>query len=344
MQSTSPPPPEPEWKLVFRQSLGDYDWPSWRKNAEDPGADNYAILDELERFRGADGKFEFKMEWAGVDDGPQIWKQSSNPTTSEHPVDGYEAVDDACGSSKRWGGLALGNPTFAKIDGNKGSWWWYAVMAGRTYKGGLPACTKPATRTELYVWNENPAPVVQHSTTAVATTARPPLLGHAHGAHSLEAPREMQAEPCCGANPSNSSADAGHCRERGVDLFARHQGFIELFGDNVAMNPTSYKFFLERDCKQFHGKVRCKYIEVTDPDVYSHEFPVGKSNVKIKALDISGNPYECTKTVYVYDDEPPVFTTPPDERAPALTHNVNDATCSITNTDPIDAYEGLGFS
>jgi hypothetical protein len=153
-----------------------------------------------------------------------------------------------------------------------------------------------------------------------------------------------QAEPCCGDNPTSSSAGGGECRERGVDLFARHEGLVELFGDNVAMNPSSYKFFLEGSCDYSRGKLRCEYTEITDPDVYSHPFPVGKSNVKISALDISGNKYECTKTLYVHDEEPPVFTTPPEERAPVLTYSVDDTTCNIANGEPFDAYEGLGFS
>jgi len=322
---------KPRWTLVFRQSLGDYDWPTFRKNADNPGADNYAILDELERFRGQDGKFKFKFRWEGVADGPQIWKQSSNPTTSQHPVQGYESVKDGCGSAKRWDGLALGLPQYAKIDGTPGKWWWYAVMAGRAFKGGIPACSGSARRTELYVWNENPPPPPDK-----------PLMIMSSGlpVHALEAP----GEPCCGANPTQSTASSGTCHEAGVDVFARHQDLLKLFGDNVAMNPNAYKFFLEGACEDINGELRCTYTAITDPDVYGHEFPVGRSNVKIKGIDISGNSYECIKTLYVYDDEPPVFTTPVDERASAVVYPVNDTTCNVANNGPFDAYEGLGFS
>ena len=139
------------------RSVNKVSFRSLRPGADNPGADNYAILDELERFRGQDGKFKFKLQWEGVNDGPQIWKQSSNPTTSKHPIVGYEPVDDACGSAKRWGGLALGDPKNARIDGTPGNWWWYAIMAGKAFKGGIPACSGSASRTELYVWNETAA-------------------------------------------------------------------------------------------------------------------------------------------------------------------------------------------
>jgi hypothetical protein len=117
---------------------------------------------------------------------------------------------------------------------------------------------------------------------------------------------------------------------------------LSLFGDNVAMNPRSYQFFLERACVRFHGALKCTYTEITDPNVYSHDFAVGKTNVKIQGFDMSGNSYECIKTLFVYDEQPPVFTTPADERATELTHDVNATTCNVQNKDPFEEYENLG--
>ena len=57
-------------------------------NKADPGNDTFAILDQLEDFRGADGKLEFKMRWP---DAKNVWFQKSNPVTSDG-VEGFEPV------------------------------------------------------------------------------------------------------------------------------------------------------------------------------------------------------------------------------------------------------------
>jgi hypothetical protein len=153
-----------EWILVSRQTVGFYDWPKgvWSLNADNPDADNYAILDRLEEFRGADGKFEFKLKWSGAsaekhNEGPQIWKQSSNPTTST-TVSGYEEIDCPC-HDRNWFGLALSQGGLgARIDGSEGQWFFYCIMClksiGTGEMEGLPSCKWAARKTELYVWKE----------------------------------------------------------------------------------------------------------------------------------------------------------------------------------------------
>jgi hypothetical protein len=152
-----------EWVLVFRQSAGFYKWKEndWTKNANKPEEDNYAILDKLEDFRGTDGMFEFKLQWKdGSDrllakDGPQIWKQSNNPTTSTSVAD-YEEVQDNCKGYNNWYGLALSDKRdWSIIDGSRGKSFWYCIMCKSEYGGGIPACRSVAKKVELYVWKEN---------------------------------------------------------------------------------------------------------------------------------------------------------------------------------------------
>lgn len=164
---------EGHWVLVFRQTKGDYNWLSWTKNAEDPSAENYAILDQLDRFRGSDGKFKFKLRWAGgtaEGEGPQIWKQASNPTSAT-AVLGYEPVDVKC-TGNNWFGLALSKDgTEAMIDGSEGFPMYYAIGSKYEVGAGIPACQGAASKTELYVWEEGPGGG-QNATRTVATTQR----------------------------------------------------------------------------------------------------------------------------------------------------------------------------
>merc|ERR1740129_1445278 len=70
-----------QYQLVFRQTLPYlYAQDELRLNTEDPSSDNYAILDELERFRREDGRFYFRMVWPG-DDTVYEWSQTSNPVS-----------------------------------------------------------------------------------------------------------------------------------------------------------------------------------------------------------------------------------------------------------------------
>ena len=139
------PAPGGGWVLVFRQTIGDWTWDSWSKNAEDSTNDNYAILDKLEDFRGSDGKLKFKLAWPGLSEGPLIWKQTLNPTSksSDHYVDGYEAIDVKC-QRNNWGGLRREDSANARIDGAAGGRWWYA---GR--------CILTLIYFDLEIWGES---------------------------------------------------------------------------------------------------------------------------------------------------------------------------------------------
>merc|ERR1711912_98277 len=112
----------------------------WRSlNAGDPENDNYSILDQLESFRGTDGKFLMKMVWPDSDS-YNVWKQSSNPVTATaRGVDGYEAID-VRQDSNYWGGLEYSKGKNSLLDGSVDhSNWWFAAGSTRVYNGGIPA-------------------------------------------------------------------------------------------------------------------------------------------------------------------------------------------------------------
>ena len=73
-------------------------------------AADYSALSTLDdSFKGADGKFEFKIVWPQKSgNNYNIWKQITNPITeTKTSVSGYEAVDIKF-TSNHWGGLESG--------------------------------------------------------------------------------------------------------------------------------------------------------------------------------------------------------------------------------------------
>jgi len=142
------------YQLVFRQTVPYmYAQDELRLNAEDPTSDNYAILDELERFRREDGRLYFRMVWPG-DDTVYEWSQTSNPVFES--VEGYEAINVPF-TGKYWGGLEPS--TAALMDGsvNRGDWF-YAIGSHGLWHGGIPSYAKsdsdnayPQQAVELYV-------------------------------------------------------------------------------------------------------------------------------------------------------------------------------------------------
>ena len=82
------------------------------KNPTDPNADLYSILDTLENFRDAEGKFTFKIcypEVTGFGGGRcNEWKQTSNPAT-ESSITGFEPIGTLAwnlnGNGQPWKGL-----------------------------------------------------------------------------------------------------------------------------------------------------------------------------------------------------------------------------------------------
>ncbi|CAE7424062.1 ADS3, partial [Symbiodinium natans] len=144
-------PSKIEWKLLFRQTFPQvFEEDMWSVNANDPKADNFAVLDQLESFR-IDGAFTFKLRWPS-EMKDQIWRQTSNPVISEGKVEGYEAVD-APYNANGWGGLRHGKGK-SLLDGSANmdpSYWYYAVGATQEWRGGFPGPEGPVKQVELWV-------------------------------------------------------------------------------------------------------------------------------------------------------------------------------------------------
>eukprot|EP00439_Symbiodinium_sp_Y106_P050521 s1494_g6.t1 len=134
-------PSKIEWKLLFRQTSPQlFESDMWSVNSNDPKADNFAVLDQLEHFR-IDGAFTFKLRWPNALK-DQIWRQKSNPVTDEGKF--KEAVD-APYNANGWGGLRHGKGK-SLLDGSANmdsNYWYYAVGATQEWRGGIPGPEGP---------------------------------------------------------------------------------------------------------------------------------------------------------------------------------------------------------
>jgi len=147
-----------KWTLVFRQTLPhlwDFKDP-WNVNSDDPHAEVYAILDQLEGFRAADGKFELKLMWP---DYWNIWTQTSNPAAAT-PVSGYSPIDVRY-TGENFGGLEWfddgRNRTMIKGTIGTDDWYYSVGWEGSSWgknRAGFPAWggnSAGAKQVELFV-------------------------------------------------------------------------------------------------------------------------------------------------------------------------------------------------
>lgn len=138
----------------------------------------YSILDQLEEFRGSDGKFEFLLEYPQDLPGQHNrWKQTDNPATTQEqsnstssPANGYEAIH-VDWTSNGWGGLlksnidTYNNKICTFIDGSTNhNSWYYAIgcynnsnLSTSTWNNKLPGVSGSAGVKEvnLYVRVDN---------------------------------------------------------------------------------------------------------------------------------------------------------------------------------------------
>jgi hypothetical protein len=177
------------------------------------------------------------------------------------------------------------------------------------------------------------------------------VLGHLH-THGLEgegiasdplehlAPHHHGSEdkhPECPGGPFIGEADAASCFHGGADIHVEFddEDIEEFFGDNVLMKEWKY---YKEGC---HKPAQCEFI---DPDVNHHQFPVGKSVVRVEGIDIAGNINMCHRTVYILDKQVPKFVVPSKEVDPSIEIDFPENTCSITADKPFLEYEEVnGF-
>lgn len=138
--------------LVFRQTAGTYlSKEAWKSvNPDDPENDNYSILDTLEDFRDASGKFEFTIKWPAHET-PKYnrWTQTSNPTYEA--VAGYSPVD-VQHTAQLWAGLEYNKGLQSLADGSvNNNWWYYAIGSTTPWGGGVPGADRAEAVVELYV-------------------------------------------------------------------------------------------------------------------------------------------------------------------------------------------------
>jgi len=156
--------------------------------------------------------------------------------------------------------------------------------------------------------------------------------------------------PCCGSlGDVVEEADAGTCTKVGVselNSMLHSRDASDTFGDNVGIEK--FEYFLE-DCLQAGDGSDCTYTEITDPDVDGHIFKVGVTNIKIRAIDISSNEYECMRTVYLYDKQPPHFVDPdfepmhPSNEPDEINVEVPPDACVVQNDAGFTRHAELGF-
>ena len=88
-------------KLLIRQTTGFYfGTTEYSLNADNPNADNYAILNELvigdpdyafPNYQLDDGSYQFALAWPQQTTNIQRWKQTSNPLTTA--IENYSPID-----------------------------------------------------------------------------------------------------------------------------------------------------------------------------------------------------------------------------------------------------------
>ena len=146
-----------DWKLIFRQTTpyyhsNDNNWATAKElNPGDPTNDNFSILNQLESFRGSDGKLHLKLIYPNLNPNSyQEWKQTSNPVTrTSGGVDGYEPIDEDW-SFNDWGGLEYnGGPSL--LDGSANHHYYYYGIGSKPFGTGFPGPSHAVNKVELYV-------------------------------------------------------------------------------------------------------------------------------------------------------------------------------------------------
>ena len=152
------------------------------KNPDNPEADLFSILDQLESYRKTNGNFHLKLcypEITGEDGGHcNSWVQSSNPVT-ETNVTGFREISLAFtkdGYNSSWAGLGRSGGKDTLIDDSRGKPpnWMSAVGAMKNHPEESDTIPGPyyyeVRRVELYVGSESGSASTTTSTTTTTTT------------------------------------------------------------------------------------------------------------------------------------------------------------------------------
>ena len=130
-------------------------------NVENPGANLYSILNDMENFR-RNGKLEFKMRWP--DDYPNsdfVWRQETNPLEMQ-TVEGYQEIqidESLTTRMNKWGGLERtvlfrDREISTLLDGSaRSKYYFFSIGQDDPWNGGLtgPHETRPVCAIELWI-------------------------------------------------------------------------------------------------------------------------------------------------------------------------------------------------
>ena len=134
-------------------------------------------------------------------------------------------------------------------------------------------------------------------------------------------------------------ADLTACTHGGADIHVEFdsEDIEDFFADNVIMKE--WRYFLD-DCDE--EKASCELI---NPDVNHHQYPVGKTDVRVQGYDLAGNMNKCIRTVYILDRQPPVFAEPERDLNQKLELHFPEESCTVSGETPFTEYEEqAGFS
>jgi len=128
-------------------------------------------------------------------------------------------------------------------------------------------------------------------------------------------------------------ADLKACTHGGADIHVDFddEDIEEFFADNVIMKE--WRYFLD-DCDS--QKAECELI---NPDVNHHQYPVGKTHIRVDGYDLAGNMNNCIRTVYVMDKQAPIFKEPEIDLNQKLELHFPADSCKVYGETPFTEYE-----
>ena len=130
------------------------------KNVDNPDAQLFSILNQLENYRGSDGNFQFKLCYPELNK-CNVWIQSSNPAT-ETTIGGFKPISlefQTNGIGAAWAGLGKSSSdTYEEvlIDDTPAYQNWHCAIGACAYWPGKPTIPGPRgengiTKVNLYV-------------------------------------------------------------------------------------------------------------------------------------------------------------------------------------------------
>ena len=117
------------------------------KNSDNPNANLYSILNQLENYRGKDGNFQFKLCYPEFGQCNE-WIQTSNPAT-DTTIRGFKAISLAFktnGVRKAWAGLGKSTDnsySVTLIDDAPAGKNWHSAIGSCAYWPGKPKIPGP---------------------------------------------------------------------------------------------------------------------------------------------------------------------------------------------------------